>query len=184
MRAERNDPFTLRRAQMRYDITLYSAEAIRLPKFKLLKFESKVASIDDLLTGNFKLSRPALVFFSIARAINLSDLGYHQGIAVEGSFFQESVDETEYPIADYADTAEKNILQLRADSGNQAGDPVRAAEAIVQAVESPNPPHRLLLGNDAYDGAIAKLDELRAEFNEWEAVSRGADFTEVHIQEA
>jgi NAD(P)-dependent dehydrogenase (short-subunit alcohol dehydrogenase family) len=60
-----------------------------------------------------------------------------------------SANETEYPIADYADTAEKNILQLRADSGNQAGDPVRAAEAIVQAVESPNPPHRLLLGNDA-----------------------------------
>ena len=93
-----------------------------------------------------------------------------------------SANETEYPIADYADTAEKNILQLRADSGNQAGDPVRAAEAIVQAVESPNPPHRLLLGNDAYDGAIAKLDELRAEFNEWEAVSRGADFTEAHIK--
>jgi hypothetical protein len=44
--------------------------------------------------------------------------------------------------------------------------------------ESPNPPHRLLLGNDAYDGAIAKLDELREEFKAWEAVSRGADFPE------
>ena len=95
-----------------------------------------------------------------------------------------SANETEYPIADYADTADKNIRQLRAASGNQAGDPVRAAEAIVQAVESPYPPHRLLLGNDAYDGAIAKLDELRAEFIEWETVSRGADFPEAQIQEA
>jgi NAD(P)-dependent dehydrogenase (short-subunit alcohol dehydrogenase family) len=92
-----------------------------------------------------------------------------------------SANETEYPIADYADTADKNIRQLRAASGNQAGDPVRAAEAIVQAVEAANPPHRLLLGNDAYDGAIAKLDELRAEFVEWETVSRGADFPVAHV---
>ncbi len=87
-----------------------------------------------------------------------------------------SANQTEHQIADYANTADKNIRQLRAISGNQNGDPVRAAEAIVKAVESPNPPHRLLLGNDAYDGAISKLDELRDEFAAWEAVSRGADF--------
>jgi NAD(P)-dependent dehydrogenase (short-subunit alcohol dehydrogenase family) len=87
-----------------------------------------------------------------------------------------SANETEHQIADYADTAEKNIRHLRAASGNQDGDPVRAAEAIVHAVESPNPPHRLLLGNEAYDGAIAKLSELREEFTAWEAISRGADF--------
>ncbi len=89
-----------------------------------------------------------------------------------------SANETEHQISDYADTAEKNIRHLRKLSGNQDGDPVRAAEAIVQAVESANPPHRLLLGNDAYDGAIAKLDELREEFTAWEEASRGADFPE------
>jgi len=89
-----------------------------------------------------------------------------------------SANQAEHQIADYANTADKNIRQLRAISGNQDGDPVRAAQAIVQAVESPNPPHRLLLGNDAYDGAMAKLDELREEFTEWEMVSRGADFPE------
>ncbi len=89
-----------------------------------------------------------------------------------------SANETEHQIADYADTADKNIRHLRAVSGNQDGDPVRAAEAIVQAVESQNPPHRLLLGNDAYDGAISKLDDLREEFAAWESVSRGADFPE------
>ena len=40
---------------------------------------------------------------------------------------------------------------VRTLSGNQDGDPVRAAEAIVNAVESPDPPHSLLLGNDGYD---------------------------------
>jgi NAD(P)-dependent dehydrogenase (short-subunit alcohol dehydrogenase family) len=87
-----------------------------------------------------------------------------------------SANETENPIDDYAETAHKNIAQLRAISGNQSGDPSRAAEAIVSAVESANPPHRLLLGNDSYEGAMAKLDELRAEFTVWETVSRGADF--------
>ena len=87
-----------------------------------------------------------------------------------------SANETKHQIADYADTAEKNIRQLRAVSGHQDGDPARAASAIVMAVESPNPPHRLLLGNDAYVGAMAKLNELRNEFTTWEAVARGADF--------
>lgn len=89
-----------------------------------------------------------------------------------------SANETKHQIADYAETADKNIRQLRAISGHQNGDPIRAAEAIVQAVESPGPPHRLLLGNDSYDGAMAKLDELRDEFAAWEDVSRGADFPE------
>lgn len=88
-----------------------------------------------------------------------------------------SANETKHQISDYANTADKNIRQLRLISGNQPGDPVRAAEAIVFAIQSSTPPHRLLLGNDAFDGAIAKLDKLRDEFSAWEAVSRGADYS-------
>ena len=95
-----------------------------------------------------------------------------------------SANETEHQIADYAETADKNLRWLRAMSGNQDGDPVRAAEAIVKAVGSLNPPHRLLLGNDAYNGAIAKLDTLRKEFNAWEEVSRGVDFPELEAVSA
>jgi hypothetical protein len=32
------------------------------------------------------------------------------------------------------------------------------------------------LGNDAYEGATAKVEALGREFKAWEAVSRGADF--------
>ena len=87
-----------------------------------------------------------------------------------------SANESPHHIDDYAATADLVRKQLRAISGKQSGDPVRAVKAIVQAVESSNPPHHLLLGNDSFEGAIAKLNELRKEFLAWETVSREADY--------
>jgi len=102
-------------------------------------------------------------------------------MVVEPSAFRtdwagRSADESKKQIADYAKTAGLWRSELRALSGKQAGDPVRAAQAIIQAVESPKLPRHLLLGNDAYEGAIAKLEELRVDFSSVEAIARGADF--------
>ncbi|WP_263770624.1 oxidoreductase [Propionivibrio soli] len=87
-----------------------------------------------------------------------------------------SANESPMRIADYEATAGTKRDQLREFSGKQAGDPARAVKAIVEAVDSGNPPHHLLLGNSAYDLAMKKLDELRTEFAAGEAVARGADF--------
>jgi NADP-dependent 3-hydroxy acid dehydrogenase YdfG len=87
-----------------------------------------------------------------------------------------SANESARQIDDYKATAGNVRAGLRAISGKQDGDPVRAAQAIVKAVTSGNPPHHLLLGNDAFDGAMAKLDELRKDFAAGEAVARAADF--------
>ena len=87
-----------------------------------------------------------------------------------------SAHESEHPIEDYLATAGKARLAVRASSGKQPGDPVRAVKAIVEAVASGKPPHHLLLGNDAFEGAMAKIDELRRDFMAGEAVARGADF--------
>ncbi len=87
-----------------------------------------------------------------------------------------SANESQRQIADYAATAGAWRKQVRSASGKQAGDPVRAAYSIIRAVESPSPPHHLLLGNDAYGAATNKLQSLSTEFAAWEAVSRDADF--------
>jgi len=87
-----------------------------------------------------------------------------------------SANESKVSIDDYVATAGAGRTQVRAASGKQSGDPVRAARAILQAVTSPHPPHRLLLGNDAYDGAMDKLRSLGEELRSVEAVARGADF--------
>jgi len=102
-------------------------------------------------------------------------------IVVEPSGFRtdwagRSAEESKLQISAYAATAGTARSQIRASSGRQPGDPVRAAAAIVEAVESPNPPHHLLLGKDAFTGATEKLEQLRRDFSAWESVTRGADF--------
>ena len=87
-----------------------------------------------------------------------------------------SANESKTQITAYAKTAGKWRSQIRADSGKQPGDPVRAAQAIIKAVESPKPPRHLLLGNDSYEWAMAKLEELRKDFSAVETIARGADF--------
>jgi NAD(P)-dependent dehydrogenase (short-subunit alcohol dehydrogenase family) len=87
-----------------------------------------------------------------------------------------SANEARTEIADYAPTAGAVRRELREMSGKQPGDPVRAANAIIQAVEAPNPPLHLLLGKDALRLGREKLDALRRDFDAWENVTVGADF--------
>lgn len=87
-----------------------------------------------------------------------------------------SANESPIVIADYDETVGERRRGLRAASGNQPGDPVRAAQAIIAAVESPEPPLRLLLGKAALQGARAKLEALRKDFDAWETTTVGADF--------
>lgn len=81
-------------------------------------------------------------------------------------------------IDDYASTAHAARQRRRDISGKQPGDPARAAAAVVTAFEAENPPLRLLVGPDAYQGAIDRLEELRQNFEAWREVSVGTNFPE------
>ena len=81
-------------------------------------------------------------------------------------------------IEDYASTAGKNMGDIRGYSGNQPGDPVKAAKAMILVTETENPPLRLLLGKNALKGGRIKLDELKQDFDAWADVTEGADFPE------
>ncbi|MFD9411418.1 oxidoreductase [Streptomyces sp. NPDC059989] len=63
--------------------------------------------------------------------------------------------------------------------GLQPGDPVKAATAILAALDAENTPLRLMLGNDAVDTIAAHAEAGRAEAATWESVSRGTDFDPV-----
>ena len=55
--------------------------------------------------------------------------------------------------------------------GSEPGDPVRAAYAIIQAVDSNTPPLRLVLGPDALGAGRGKLAALAQNYDAWEQVS-------------
>jgi NAD(P)-dependent dehydrogenase (short-subunit alcohol dehydrogenase family) len=77
----------------------------------------------------------------------------------------------------YADTAGRNRAFIDGIDGTQAGDPRRAAAAIVSALDAPDAPLRLALGGDAVDAIRAKHARLRADLDAWEHVSRSTSYT-------
>lgn len=78
-------------------------------------------------------------------------------------------------IADY-DALFDPIRQAReAKSGAQLGDPVKAARAMLAAIESDTPPAHLLLGSDALTLVREKWRAFAAEMDAWESVTRSTD---------
>lgn len=130
--------------------------------------------------GYYNASKYAVEGLSEALWQEVEPLGIRV-MVVEPSGFRtdwagRSAHESAQQIDDYVASAGAVRQQLRADSGHQPGDPVRAAEAILAAVQSGQPPHHLLLGVAAFEGALAKVDALRKDILEAEPVARGADF--------
>ena len=80
------------------------------------------------------------------------------------------------PVDAYAETAIGRRRQIRSYSGNQPGDPVRASEAIITAVERQDSPLRLPLGAVAYDAMAAEIAAIKKEHDSLEAIARGADY--------
>ncbi|MGC2235340.1 MAG: oxidoreductase [Pyrinomonadaceae bacterium] len=81
-------------------------------------------------------------------------------------------------IEDYRETAGAFKEMIRGYSGKQPGDPVRAAKAIIDAVERKDSPFNLLLGKAALNGARLKLELLKKDFDANAEISEGADFPE------
>lgn len=143
-----------------------------------------VASIGGLrafpAVGYYNATKFAVVGFSEALAQEVAPLGIRVTVVGPSGFRTDwagrSAEEATVHIPDYDATAGANRRAIRGYSGRQPGDPVRAAAAIIAAVEAPAPPLHLLLGKAALSGARRKLDELRRDFDAWEATTAGADF--------
>jgi len=134
----------------------------------------------------YNATKYAVEGFSESLAIETAPLGIKVTI-VEPSGFRtdwagRSANERSKPIADYASTAGRNVENLRDYSGKQPGDPMRAAAAIIAAVESPEPPLRLLLGKAALKGARGKLETLKRDFDAWEKTTIEADFPDAGLE--
>lgn len=109
-------------------------------------------------------------------AEDVKEFGVKVTLVAPGAFrtsflTKESLVLPECPIKDYhgVRASHEKYLQM---NGQQAGDPEKAAAAIIQTAENPEPPLYLLLGEDAYNRAMRKLDFLRDEFQLGEELAR------------
>ena len=91
-------------------------------------------------------------------------------------FIKRSLSRAENNIEDYDQTAGKFINFLEKIEGKQPGDPNKAAEAIVKAVYSENPPLYLYLGAYAYKAANRKLDSMKNDLEQWKDIGLHTDF--------
>jgi NAD(P)-dependent dehydrogenase (short-subunit alcohol dehydrogenase family) len=130
--------------------------------------------------GYYNATKFAVEGLSEALAKEVEPLGIKVLIVEPGPFRTDwagrSIKQTRQEIDDYAETAGVNRRRIRSYSGEQPGDPVRAAEAIIKAVEAPTPPLRLVLGRVAMEAARAKVDSLRRDFDTWKETTLAADF--------
>jgi hypothetical protein len=91
-------------------------------------------------------------------------------------FAGRSLTQSARTIADYADTAGKRRKEYDAAHGTQAGDPAKAANAIITAVEADVPPAVLLLESDALADFRRTAEERAVEITTWENLTASTDF--------
>jgi NAD(P)-dependent dehydrogenase (short-subunit alcohol dehydrogenase family) len=130
--------------------------------------------------GIYNSTKFAVEGLSEALAAELAPLGIGVTIVEPGPFRTDflggSLVKAADTLPDYEATAGKTRAGTVERNGKQPGDPALAADAIVQAVTSPNPPLHLLLGRFAYERTSQKLDAFRREMETWRELTLGTDF--------
>jgi NAD(P)-dependent dehydrogenase (short-subunit alcohol dehydrogenase family) len=165
------------------DMTKAVLPVMRAQKSGLIVNVSSIGGIASFpATGYYHATKYAVEGLSESLAQEVKPLGIGVLIVEPGPFRTNwagpSIKQSATVIDAYADTAGVRRTQTEQRSGKQAGDPVRAAQAIIDAALSDQPPLRLLLGKITLDLAYKKLDFMRGDFDTWKATTEGADYPE------
>ncbi|AYG03327.1 oxidoreductase [Gryllotalpicola protaetiae] len=130
-------------------------------------------------SGYYAASKYAVEGLSGSLRLEVQPLGIRVIVVEPGGFRTDfagrSLGQSAEPIADYASTAGTR-RKSAAEDGSQPGDPAKFAQAVIDAVESAEPPFRLLLGSDALARTRAELAAQTAEVEAWADVSASTDF--------
>jgi NAD(P)-dependent dehydrogenase (short-subunit alcohol dehydrogenase family) len=159
-----------------------------LPQFRkqrsghILNISSMAGLVGSPGWGYYNASKFAVEGFSEALAGEMAPLGVKVTIVEPGPFRTDFLGRSgvmaERKIPDYEETVGKTREYFYGQPGKQRGDPLKAVHAMMDVVESPNPPLHLILGALAYNRFRGKLDQWRDEMAAYESVTLGADFPE------
>jgi len=143
-----------------------------------------ISSIAGIVGGTgwsiYSATKFAVIGFSEVLAQDVRSFGIKVTVVAPGAFrtsflTPDSLVMTKNPISEYAEVRETHARYVQMD-GNQAGDPEKASAAIIQIGQEENPPLYLLLGSDAYDRAMKKLELLDKEYRMNEELSKAMDY--------
>jgi NAD(P)-dependent dehydrogenase (short-subunit alcohol dehydrogenase family) len=126
-------------------------------------------------------AKMALEGVSESLAAELKPLGIKVTLVQPGpfrtDFIKRSLDHAAGTIPDYQATSGKFARFLASMDGKQAGDPAKAAAAILKMVGSSNPPLRLVLGKYANDKAKRTHAAATQELAAWAEVGLATEFS-------
>ncbi len=131
-------------------------------------------------SGYYAATKAALELMSEGLAAECKPLGIRTMIVEPGAFrthfYDSSLKGADMTIGDYAETAWKRSPQNAVNQGNQPGDPEKAGDVLIDALESENPPLRMLLGSDAVKIVRGALESRLQELEQWADASARTDF--------
>lgn len=141
----------------------------------ILNLSSIGGMVSFAATGIYCSTKFAVEGLSEGLSKEVAPLGIKVTLIEPGAFRTDfngrSLSVPEQKISDYAETTDKFIEWMNEMDGKQPGDPEKAAQAMIQVVESDNPPLRLALGEDAVNGIEQKLESAKAELDRWRSLS-------------
>jgi len=130
----------------------------------------------------YAASKHAVEGWSDALRAEVAPIGIQVTCVEPGPFRTDwagrSLRQTRTTLPDYEETAGKRQDSTRAISGTQAGDPVRAAEAMIDIALRPDAPRHLVLGRWGYDAVTTRLRERLDEIEGLRETSLSADYPE------
>jgi len=143
---------------------------------------SSTAGIRGIEAGSlYCATKFAVEGFSEALAQELAPFGIHVTIIEPGPFrtdflAPESVKFAAQEVSDYDARRTAMRASFEQRNGNQAGDPVRLAEAMVTLSREATPPLRFAAGAMAVAAMDTKVASLKAELDRWRALGVATDF--------
>jgi len=133
-------------------------------------------------SGYYAASKHAVEGWSDALAAEVAPLGLHVTCVEPGPFRTDwagrSLRQTPVRIDAYQATVGQRMESTRSVSGRQAGDPERAAAAIISLAEEAEPPRHMVLGAWGIDQVTARLRRRLKEIEARREAAIATDFPE------